>query len=96
MSKEVAKVTDVASRIANVGKRAESVAEDLDKNITDVEEALDMAQEMSTSLRNTGAALRGVLGVQTNSAPAPKLPRPAIVGTSEPPPAINKVDGSGS
>lgn len=70
MSKQVEKVTESFSKIGQLGEKAERIAAHLEESVAGVDEALDIAQEQSQSLRNTGAALRGLLGVQTNRPPA--------------------------
>ena len=70
MSKsDVDNVTGVAREVADVGKRARSVADDLKRNIGAVNEALDVAEGLSEALGQAAGELRGALGVQTNNPP---------------------------
>ena len=67
--RDVKQVTDVAREIADVGKRAREVADGLKTSIGEVNEALDVAEDLTRALRQAGAELRGVLGGQTNNPP---------------------------
>ena len=68
MSTQVKGVTEIAQQIHEVNKLASKVGQELKRNLEDVKEALEIADEVSTSLRNSGAELRGVLGM-TNRPP---------------------------
>lgn len=70
MSNDVKQVADVAREIADVGRRARAVADELRGNLAAVGEALEIAEGVSKALRDAGAELRGVLGAQTNNPPS--------------------------
>lgn len=67
--KAVEKVTTAAEKLDGLGDKAERVANHLDATIAEVDETLNIAQDMSSSLRRVGANLRARLGVQTNRPP---------------------------
>ena len=69
MSTDVRQVTDVVREITEIGKRARKISDDMRASMKDVDEALGIAEEVSTALRAAGAELRGVLGAQTNNPP---------------------------
>ena len=69
MSSDVKNVTDVAREVADLGRRARGIADNMRADIKDVNEALDVAEDISRALRSAGAELRGVLGTQTNHPP---------------------------
>ncbi len=70
MSNDVKAVSDVAKELKGISDRARSLAAEMRQNIKDVTEALDVTQEVSKSLRDSGAELRGILGTQTNRPPS--------------------------
>lgn len=70
MSKSsVDSVTDAVSSVAEVGKLASDVRTQVLSDMADVTSALHQTQEFSKSLRDAGAKLRGVLGIQSNNPP---------------------------
>ncbi len=73
MSKsDVDHVTGVAREVADVGRRAREVADGLKKNIGAVNDALDVAENLSRALGQAAGELRGALGAQTNNPPREK------------------------
>jgi|ERR1044072_7750075 hypothetical protein len=72
--KAVEKVTDVVDKVDGIGAKAEKVATHFGETLDELDETLDIAQDMSNSLRRVGSTLRGKLGIQTNRPPAKGLP----------------------
>lgn len=69
MSTHVKAVTEVATQIADINKQASELAQSLRQNLADVKEALDVTQEVSDTLKTSGAELRATLGLSSNRPP---------------------------
>ncbi len=62
-------VADTVKSITELGAKADKVKDQLSKDIAEASDALDLAAETSKSIRDAGAALRGLLGTQSNNPP---------------------------
>ena len=60
-------ITDEVTKLRN---KARTVNADLQAQLGDAHEALQIVEELGTSLRNAVSELRGALGQQTNNPPA--------------------------
>ena len=63
-------VTDAVNSVTEVGKLANDVKTELQRDMADVTDALHQTREFSKSLRGAGAGLRGALGILGNNPPS--------------------------
>jgi len=68
--REVDKVTNVATELADLGNEAEGLAGQLRKRIDSTRETLQIGHAVSDALGRADATLRGVFGVRSNESVA--------------------------
>lgn len=69
-SSDVKRVTEtVTASVAQLKARATSINDDLRSTISEVNESLDLAEELSKSVKQASADLRAALGQTTNHPP---------------------------